>query len=143
MGNSPDAPTAPTGLALRSWQGGREVGAVELTLPLVAGSLSTAIFAISTLPMLVKAGRSRNMASYSLGNIALANVGNLVHSVYVFSLPIGPVWVLHSFYLVSTVLMLVWYLRYEGSPRHRNAPSGPHPDPAHAPDGPPIPQTLR
>jgi hypothetical protein len=29
----------------------------------------------------------------------------------VFSLPIGPIWVLHSFYLVSTGLMLFWYLR--------------------------------
>ena len=37
-----------------------------------------------------------------------------MHSVDVFHLPAGPVWVLHSFYLVSTVLMLVWYLRYLG-----------------------------
>jgi hypothetical protein len=25
----------------------------------------------------------------------------------------GSVWALHTFYLVSTALMLVWYLRYE------------------------------
>ncbi|WP_372697805.1 hypothetical protein [Arthrobacter sp. JSM 101049] len=116
---------------------------MELTLPLLAGSLSTAIFAISTLPMLVKAGRSKNMASYSLGNLALANVGNMVHSVYVFSLPVGPVWVLHSFYLVSTVLMLIWYLRYEGSVGRRKAHSGSHPAQAHAPAGAPVPQPLR
>ncbi|MBM6620904.1 hypothetical protein JTF08_04730 [Micrococcaceae bacterium RIT802] len=115
---------------------------MELTLPLLAGSLSTAIFAISTLPMLVKAGRSKNMASYSLGNIALANVGNLVHSVYVFSLPAGPVWVLHSFYLVSTVLMLVWYLRYEGSAARENAHVGAHSVTAPASDGTPSPQPL-
>jgi len=36
--------------------------------------------------MLVKAYRSRDLASYSLGNIALANLGNAVHSVYVYSL---------------------------------------------------------
>jgi hypothetical protein len=70
------------------------------------------IFAASTLPMLVKAYRSRDLASYSLGNIALANLGNAVHAVYVYSLPPGPIWLLHTFYLVSSALMLGWYLRY-------------------------------
>jgi hypothetical protein len=83
-----------------------------IDLPTLAGLASTVIFAVSTLPMLVKAHRSRNLTSYSLGNIVLANVGNAVHSVYVFSLPPGPIWVLHSFYLVSTGMMLGWYLRY-------------------------------
>jgi hypothetical protein len=83
-----------------------------LTLPILAGLTSTVIFAGSTVPMLVKAYRSRNLSSYSLGNIALANLGNVVHSVYVFSLPAGPIWALHAFYLVSTGLMLAWYLRY-------------------------------
>jgi hypothetical protein len=32
--------------------------------------------------------------------------------VYVVSLPAGPIWALHSFYLTTTALMLVWYLRY-------------------------------
>jgi hypothetical protein len=41
----------------------------------------------------------------------------VVHSVYVFSLPPGPLWALHSFYLVSTGLMLCWYLCWVGSPR--------------------------
>ena len=78
------------------------------------------IFAVSTLPMLVKAYRSQDLSSYSLGNIGLANVGNAVHSVYVFSLPPGPIWALHSFYLVSSALMLGWYLRYGlRRPRHR------------------------
>lgn len=93
---------------------------MELSLPVVAGAVSTVIFAGSMLPMLVKACRTKDLSSYSLGNIALANVGNAVHSVYVFHLPAGPVWVLHSFYLVSTVLMLVWYLRYELAGVHRN-----------------------
>ena len=62
--------------------------------------------------MLVKAYRSRDLSSYSLGNIALANVGNAVYSVYVLSLPPGPIWALHSFYLVSSALMLAWFLRY-------------------------------
>lgn len=94
---------------------------MEVTLPVAAGAVSTTIFAASMLPMLVKAARSRDLSSYSLGDIALANLGNAVHSFYVFSLPAGPVWVLHSFYLVSTVLMLVWYLRYELLGVHRTA----------------------
>jgi hypothetical protein len=81
-------------------------------VPVLAGIASTIIFAASTLPMLVKAYRSRDLSSYSLGNIGLANVGNAVHSVYVLSLPPGPLWVLHGFYLTSTALMLVWFLRY-------------------------------
>jgi len=81
-------------------------------LPIIAGTASTLIFAASTLPMLVKAYRTHDLSSYSLGNILLANVGNAVHSVYVFSLPAGPLWVLHSFYLASTALMLTWFLRY-------------------------------
>jgi hypothetical protein len=83
-----------------------------LSLPVLAGAASTVIFAASTLPMLVKAYRSRDLSSYSLSNIGLANVGNVVHSVYVFSLPPGPIWALHSFYLISSGLMFGWYLRY-------------------------------
>jgi uncharacterized protein with PQ loop repeat len=86
--------------------------AMDLNLPVAAGAISTVIFAVSTLPMLVKAARTKDLGSYSLGNILLANVGNVIHSVYVFDLPAGPVWVLHTFYLISTGLMLVWYVRY-------------------------------
>jgi hypothetical protein len=90
---------------------------MDLNLPLIAGTISTFIFALSTLPMLRKALQTRDLRSYSLGNILLANGGNVVHSVYVFALPPGPIWLLHSFYLVTTGLMLVWYLRYEWRPR--------------------------
>jgi hypothetical protein len=83
---------------------------------MIAGAVSTLIFALSTMPMLAKAVRTKDLRSYSLGNILLSNTGNLVHAVYVFNLPPGPIWVLHSFYLVSTALMLVWYLRYTKSP---------------------------
>ena len=86
---------------------------MDTNLPVIAGSISTIIFAFSTLQMLVKAFRTKDLSSYSLGNILLANVGNVVHSIYVFHLPPGPIWLLHSFYLVTTGLMLVWYLRYE------------------------------
>jgi uncharacterized protein with PQ loop repeat len=86
---------------------------METNLPVIAGAISTTIFALSTLPMLFKAFRTKDLSSYSLGNILLANMGNVVHSVYVFSLPSGPIWLLHSFYLVTTGLMLLGYLRYE------------------------------
>jgi hypothetical protein len=89
---------------------------MDKNLPVIAGAISTAIFAFSTLPMLLKAFRTKDLKSYSLGNILLANMGNVIHSVYVFSLPLGPIWLLHSFHLVTTGLMLVWYLRYEWRP---------------------------
>ena len=102
------------------------------SLPLLAGIASTVIFAGSMLPMLGKALRTHELGSYSLGNLLLANTGNAVHSVYVFSLPPGPLWILHSFYLVSTGLMLAWFLRYEllpmrGPARMRISPDAQRP----------------
>lgn len=87
---------------------------IETNLPTIAGFISTALFGLGTLPMLTKAFRTKNLASYSLGNILMSNVGNIIYSIYVFNLPAGPIWFLHSYYLLSTGLMLVWYLRYEG-----------------------------
>jgi uncharacterized protein with PQ loop repeat len=84
-------------------------------LPVVAGAVSTVIFALGALPMLLKAVRTKDLASYSLGNIVLTNIGNVIHSVYVFHLPAGPIWILHSFFLSSTGLMLFWYLRFARS----------------------------
>lgn len=81
-------------------------------LATIAGAISTTIFVGSYMPMLLKAARSRDLHSYSLGQIALANTGNLIHTIYVVHLPFGPIWLLHGFYLVSTALMLLWYLRY-------------------------------
>ena len=80
--------------------------------PVLAGSISTVIFAASYLPMLVKAVRTKDLASYSQSSLLLTNLGNAVHSLYVFSLPAGPIWALHTFYLVSSALMTTWYLRY-------------------------------
>jgi hypothetical protein len=87
-----------------------------MSLPFIAGIVSTTLFVISTLPMLGKALRTRELRSYSLGNILLANGGNLVHSIYIYSLPPGPIWLLHSFHLATTGLMLAWYTRYEWRP---------------------------
>jgi hypothetical protein len=82
------------------------------SLAVLAGFASTALFVTSTLPMLAKAWRTRDLSSYSLGQLLLSNLGNAVYSLYVFSLPPGPVWALHAFYVVSTATMLVWFLRY-------------------------------
>jgi uncharacterized protein with PQ loop repeat len=98
---------------------------MEINLPIIAGFISTALFTLGTLPMLTKAFRTRNLASYSLGNILMSNVGNLIYAIYVFNLPPGPIWFLHGYNLLSTGLMLVWYLRYEGWP-HETRSSGDH-----------------
>jgi uncharacterized protein with PQ loop repeat len=83
-----------------------------MNLPVLAGTVSTVLFALGILPMLVKAARTRDLASYSLGNLVLSNVANAVHSVYVFNLPAGPIWVLHLAYVLASALMLAWWLRY-------------------------------
>ena len=88
----------------------RSVSAMDLAV--LAGILSTGLFAMSYLPMLVKAARTKDLSSYSLGNLAITNAGNAVHSVYVFSLPIGPIWFLHTFYLVASAMMLIWFVRF-------------------------------
>lgn len=92
---------------------------MDASLPVLCGMASTVMFVVGTLPMLVKAARTRDLASYSLGNIVLSNIGNAVNTVYVLSLPPGPIWFLHAFYVVTTALMLFWYVRYVTVPRSR------------------------
>ena len=88
-------PTAPLRTSYRPTHGGS-----ASDLAVLAGTVSTALFVGSYLPMLVKAFRTRDLDSYSRGNLVLANVGNAVYSVYVVSLPLGPIWFLHSFYVL-------------------------------------------
>lgn len=90
------------------------------TLPVLAGTISTILFAASMLPMVLKALRTKDLRSYSFSNIILTNVANLVHSFYVYNLPAGPIWLLHTFYVVTGGLLLICYIRY--MPRKR--PSG-------------------
>jgi uncharacterized protein with PQ loop repeat len=82
-------------------------------MQMIAGVISSLLFATSNFPMLIKVYRTKNLASYSLGNIVMNNIGNLVHWLYVSSLPYGPIWFLHGFYTLVTFLMLVWYVQYE------------------------------
>ena len=94
-------------------------------LQLLAGSLSTLIFVTSSLPMLYKAIRTRDLSSYSIANIALANTGNFLYWLYVVALPLGPVWLLHAFNTVVALLMLLLYLRHEASLPRRTPFSNP------------------
>jgi len=85
---------------------------IEL-VQLAAGVVSSLIFAASNVPMLAQAAKTKNLKSYSLAQIALSNVGNLVYWVYVVSLPLGPVWFLQAFYTLTMAVMLVLYLHFE------------------------------
>lgn len=73
---------------------------------MLAGSAATALFIISHLAMVVRALRTGDVRSYSRRSLAMANAGNVAQTVYVASLPFGPIWFLHGFYLVVTALML-------------------------------------
>ena len=75
---------------------------MDINLPMISGFISTALFALGTLPILTKAFRTKNLASYSLGNILISNVGNLIYAIYVFHLPPRPIWFLHGYNLLST-----------------------------------------
>jgi hypothetical protein len=43
-------------------------------------------------------------------------VGNGAYWIYISTLPVGPIWLLHTFYTLATALMLVWSLRYRVAP---------------------------
>jgi uncharacterized protein with PQ loop repeat len=89
-------------------------------MQIVAGVISTLMFVSSNLPMLWKAFTTKNLTSYSLGHISLSNAGNLIYWLYLFTLPMGPVWFLHGFNTLVAGLMLVGYLRYQGHSRGPN-----------------------
>jgi hypothetical protein len=80
---------------------------------LVAGTGSSLIFIGSNFPMLLKALTTRNLQSYSLAQISLANTGNLIYWFYVIGLPVGPIWFLHAFNTAVALIMLALYLRFE------------------------------
>lgn len=83
-------------------------------MQIFAGIISTLMFVSSNVPMLWKAFTTKNLTSYSLGHISLSNAGNLIYWLYLFTLPMGPVWFLHGFNTLVAGLMLVGYLRYQG-----------------------------
>jgi hypothetical protein len=79
---------------------------------LLAGTISTSIFAVSHIPMLIRAFRTKDLRSYSPANLVLSNIGNAFHWLYIASLPFGPIWFLHSFYTLAAAIMLLWYLQH-------------------------------
>jgi hypothetical protein len=78
----------------------------------IAGIASTLIFAVSALPMVLRAVRTREVSSYSRSHLLMTNAGNAVHTVYVASLPPGPVWLLHCMYSSVAVFMLAAHRRW-------------------------------
>ena len=88
----------------------------------IAGIASTLIFAGSTLPMVVRAARTRDVSSYSRSHLFMTNAGNAVHTVYIAGLPPGPVWLLHCMYSFVAVFMFAAHVRWAP---HATAGSGP------------------
>ena len=82
-----------------------------MEVPVLAGAVSTVIFAVRRCRWSSRP-RAQDLASYSLGNIVLANVGNVIHSIYIVHLPFGPISWLHGFHVVTTAMMLFWYVRH-------------------------------
>ena len=76
----------------------------------MAGVISTLMFLGSNLPMVVQAVRSRDLSSYSRGNLVMTNIGNAVYTVYVLSLPAGPIWLLHLVYTAVSAFMLLVHI---------------------------------
>ena len=57
-----------------------------MDIPVIAGAVATVVFfAASTLPMVAKAWQTKDVTSYSAGNIALADIGNVLYSVDVLA----------------------------------------------------------
>ncbi len=81
-----------------------------------AGALATAVFLASTVPMVWRAAVTRDMSSYSRAHLVMTNVGNAAHSLYVLSLPAGPIYVLHGTHVAVALFMLVWHLRHAVRP---------------------------
>lgn len=80
--------------------------------PNLWGGLASLLFVVSTLPMLYRAVQTRTLADYSGYSLVLSSLGNMVYWFYVVSLPFGPLWVLHGYYTVITLLMLIFWWRW-------------------------------
>ncbi len=83
------------------------------SMQIMAGSISSLMFASSTLDMVIKAWRTKDMKSYSLTSLILSNLGNGIHWLYILSLPFGPIYALHTFYTIATVIMLALCIIYQ------------------------------
>jgi hypothetical protein len=91
----------------------------------IAGVASTLMFAGSTLPMVVRAARTRDVSSYSRSHLLMTNAGNAVHTVYIASLPPGPVWLLHFVYSSVSAFMFAAHVRWASDRSERAQGSSP------------------
>lgn len=66
-------------------------------LQIFAGAISSMLFVRSNLPMILKVMKTKIFKSFSPGHLARSNMGNLLHWVYIASLPVGLIWYLHGF----------------------------------------------
>jgi len=89
------------------------------------GIASTLIFAGSTLPMVVRAARTRDVSPYSRSQLFMTNTGNAVHTVYIASLSPGPVWLLHCMYSFVTAFMFAAHVRWAPHPTAGLGPGSP------------------
>ena len=89
------------------------------SLSLIAGIVSSFIFGSSHIPMLLKAYRTKDLHSYSALNLILVNAGNLLYWLYVVTLPPGPIWILHTFYTISSGIVLVMYWQQADKPAQK------------------------
>jgi len=80
-------------------------------IAMACGMLATFLYIVATLPMLHKAVRTHDLASYSGANLFIANAGNATQAIYVLTLPPGPMWILHGFNTTVSALMLAWWLQ--------------------------------
>lgn len=81
-------------------------------ISIIAGTISSIIFAGSNIPMLWKVYRTRDVHSYSGVNVLMINIGNLLYWLYVANLPFGPIWMLHAFYTTASSILLVMYIHF-------------------------------
>jgi uncharacterized membrane protein YraQ (UPF0718 family) len=81
-------------------------------LATLAGAIATMVCMSSALPMRIKAVRTRDLHSYSLGSLVLSEAGNVLQWVSLWSLPLGPIHALHALYTIVTAVMIGLRLRY-------------------------------
>lgn len=81
-------------------------------IQVVSGTVAGFIFAMGSINMVIKAWQTKDLRSYSLSQLVLNNVGNLFYWLYVVSLPLGPIYFMHGFFTLVSLLMLIWYFAY-------------------------------
>ena len=89
-------------------------------IQVVSGTVAGLIFAMGSINMVIKAWQTKDLRSYSLSQLVLNNVGNLFYWLYVVSLPLGPIYFMHGFFTLVSLLMLIWYFAYPKASASRN-----------------------